>query len=142
LTYYSEITALRDELITRLQEITWLSGRIYKGKYRTVSSYPVVFLQTTRDDPELAQSSRPYYYINPQFNLIYQVKSTGNQETDEGVLVSGVGAIFDKVKTYTTNHPKWERVEVESIDLGYESPGIPSKVLKEAHISLRFRKGW
>lgn len=134
-TYYSLFKGIRDGLKSVIEGVTWLSGKVYVNQWRTDTVFPCVLIETVEDNIALENVSPPTYELKPTFNLILRVNST-----DMDILVSGVGAIIDKIRDYATNYVSgglgWEKMSVGRVDYTYQSPGIPSAVIREASIPV------
>lgn len=141
MTYYSEVTSIRDELKSTIQEVTWLSGRININTWRTDTKFPCVLIITGRDNMTLEQSDSNLYRHDVSFGVVFR-----NTSNNVDVLVSGVGAIVDKITSYTTNYLSgglgWELCRINSVDHNFTSPGIANEVIGESKIELVITKEW
>jgi hypothetical protein len=82
------------------------------------------------------------YYLQPEFDIIFQQTVNENKETQKLIMVSGVGAIIDKVQDHTSNCPYWERIQIVDVDYKWYSPGMAPAILEEAKIRVRAKKEW
>lgn len=146
MTYYSEIVALQDQLISVLDtNIAWLSGAVYKNTFRTNTSWPQAYVMPTSDQPKLLSLRAGRYNLRPGYAIVFQNLKSGTPETDRNILTSGTGAIMDQLKTFVTYYSsdvRWEQLEVENIDYEYTSPGVTPATIMESRIDVRLQLEW
>ena len=124
-------------------EITWLSGSVFKsGAWKTTDKYPQVVVDFVRDGTEFYLLNQGSYFLQPEFDIIYQQMVDDNKETEKLLMVSGVGAIIDQVRSHTTNCPYWEKIQIIDVDYKWYSPGMSPYVIDEAKIRVRVKKEW
>jgi len=143
MTYYSEIKNIKQNIISGIMGITWISNSVYKNTWRTDSTFPNVTVYTTDDDTELTGLSDREYIIRPGFAVVFRNLGSGTPETDKGVLESGVGALFDHFRNAASMYSGnivYERLMVEGIEYAEPSPGINQKVLLEGKLDVRVEK--
>ena len=140
-TYYAEVKGIRDELSSRIQEVSWLSGKVNINTWRTDSSFPCVLIVTERDSMTLEQSKSNLDKHDLVFGIVFR-----NTSPNTDILVSGAGAIIDKVTSYTTNYLSgglgWEVAKIGDVNYKYASPGIANEVVGEAYIPVEITKEW
>lgn len=140
-TYYAEVKGIRDELSSTIQEVTWLSGKVNYNFWRTDSTFPHVLIVTERDTMTLEQTNSNLYKHDIVFGVVFR-----NTSNNADILVSGAGAIIDKVTSYTTNYLSgglgWEMAKIGDINYKYTSPGISNEVVGEAYIPVTISKEW
>jgi hypothetical protein len=142
-TYDSVVNVMWSGLCTIANSVSFLSGRVYRNVWRTVDSYPEVVVDLVRDRPLLVLTNQGKYFIQPEFDIIYRQESIPDDRLlEKAVLVSGVGAIIDGIRSSTTNCPTWERIEVLDVNYKYATPGMPVAQINEAKISVRLKKEW
>jgi hypothetical protein len=140
-TYYSSTVTLWGQVVSLIEEIAWLSGKVYKnGAWKSVTEYPQVCVDFVRDGMEPYLLNQGSYYIQPEFDIIFQQTVADNKETQKLIMVSGYGAIIDKVQAHTANCPYWERIQVIDVDPKWYSPGMAPAVIEEAKIRVRVKK--
>lgn len=139
MTTYSEKVGIRNQLKTRLEEVTWLSGKVFVNTWRTDASFPHVLIRWERDTAELEQVSTGTYKRNLVFGVVFRNTYPSNV-IDYDVIVSGVGAVEDKIIQYTTNYLSgnlgWEKAVIGDVDYSYTSPGIASEVVGEGYVQV------
>lgn len=142
-TYYSSVITLWGNLIDVIDDVVWLSGKVYKGVWSARENGQEVVVDLARDRPLLMLMNQGKYFIQPEFEIMYrQPAYTDNRETDRAILVSGVGAIVDQIRSNTTDCPYWERIDILDINYKYATPGVPSSIINEAKITVRAKKEW
>ena len=141
MTYYSNFLNIRNQLHDRIEEIGWLSGKVTYNFWRTDSSFPCALIVTERDSMTLEQTNSNLYKHDITFGVVFR-----NTSNDADVLVSGAGAIIDKVTSYTTNYLSggmgWEMAKIGDVNYKYASPGIANEVVGEAYIPVEITKEW
>ena len=144
MTFYAEVIGARNELVARLGEISWLSGKVYENEWRTDSVFPIAMIQWDSCNMELENINNPTYKINSVFNLYFR-NNISTVSGDYDLIVSGVGAMVDKIKAFTVNYSGgvyWETANITDIDYTYASPGAPGYVLGERKITVTLTKEW
>lgn len=141
-TYYSAFMNIRDKLKQELNEITWLSGRIDVNTWKTDTVFPRVLIIPDVDNMESEKIHPPIYKLQPLFNVIFRANTD-----DIDIVVSGVGAIIDKIRDNSTAYTNtsgtiWEAIKVGTVDYKYASPGVPNKIIREASVSVTGITEW
>ena len=142
MTSYALKTGIRNELKSTIEEVSWLSGKVYVNTWRTDASFPHVLIRWERDTPELELTNGTYKH-SLVFGVVFRNTYPSNV-IDYDIIVSGVGAVEDKIIEYTTNYLSgnlgWEKAELGEVDYGYTSPGIAPEVVGEAYTSVTITK--
>jgi len=141
-TNYSVINGVHEELISTVEEVTWLSGFVYKNAWRTNETVHDVMVDLVRDSPEINLVNQGSYYMQPEFDIIYRQLANEDKELDKALIISGVGAILDVVRSHMSNCPYWEKIQIVDVDYKYYSPGMATLMTSEAKIRVKAKKEW
>lgn len=142
MSFYSIAIGARNQLVTRLGEISWLSGKVFENEWRTDSVFPIAMVQWDSSPMTLEKVSNPTYKVDTVVNVYFRNNIT-NISGDYDLIVSGVGAIVDKIKAFTTNYSGgvyWESAVIGDIDYTYVSPGNAPYVIGEGKIPVTLTK--
>jgi len=142
MTSYALKTGIRNELKSTIEEVSWLSGKVYVNTWRTDASFPHVLIRWERDTPELELTNGTYKH-SLVFGVVFRNTYPSNV-IDYDIIVSGVGAVEDKIIEYTTNYLSgnlgWEKAELGEVDYSYTSPGISPEIVGEAYLPIIITK--
>lgn len=137
-TYYGVVAGVTSGLQSKIAAVTWLSGKVDIDVWKTSNKsgdFPRVVITLDNDAPVLENLKTGTYQLNPTFNVVFQTLLSG-----QGAVVSGVGAVFDKIREASSNYSGgdsgWEKARVTKIDYGYASPGMAQVLLHEAMLTV------
>jgi len=141
--YSDEVKDIRKELVDRLKGITVLGSRVFKGLPKSTNVFPTAFVNFSRDDAELINTSGPLYRHDLTFEIMLKDKWSRKPEEDVDTLVERVGLIIDKLKDYTTNPPKWDLLRINNVEYVFQTRrGRGSYVLLDTLITITVSKKW
>ncbi len=147
MTFESNVDAINLELETRLKEITRLEQRVIRAVPGTTRFYPTVWIQLERIEEDMEAEGTLVSNPRIEHTLVYNLKFEDRWDQDEDAVynenekIKRWGEVRDKLRTYTTNAPKWDLLWIPSLEYAQITRDARYCML-DIEAELRVVKAW